>query len=163
MVLAQTARVLPLATLRVFEGGIDFLIPLAHLSSIAPRTSAPYTLGAATPFHVRSHVFRTAGPPPPHFRTARDMCRSVARACAPNTHPSPPPPKTYYILIRRTRPCGISVGVSLIARVLFMYFFFVIFPILSRRVCRDRRRPRRQRSIFSHVRSPATVARLVPL
>lgn len=87
MVLAQTARVLPLATLRVFEGGIDFLIPLAHLSSIAPRASAPYARGAATPFRVRSHVFRKTAAPPPHFRTARDMCRSVARACAPNTSP----------------------------------------------------------------------------
>jgi len=36
MVLAQTARVLPLATWRVSEGGIDFLIPLAHLIHIRP-------------------------------------------------------------------------------------------------------------------------------
>lgn len=135
MVLAQTARVLPLATLRVFEGGIDFLIPLAHLSSIAPRTIAPYTLGAATPFRVRSHVFRTAAAPPPHFRTTRDMCRSDARACAPNTHPHPPPPRKRIIYWYDVHVHVISPSVSLLSRAHCLCIFFSTFFLFYRVVC----------------------------
>jgi len=139
MVLAQTARVLPLATWRVFEGGIDFLIPLVHLPSIAPRTSASHTRGG--------HPFPrpvTCSTQPPLSRT-RDMRRSVARACAPT------PRKRCIVLLRCTYHV-ISLSGSLIARVLFV-FFSGIYPILSRRVCAS----------TATVAAPDGSARFVPM